>query len=47
MDIVRLDPLRTGPPDNPTWHVPDCVVPIVAVSVGILAIVLWAVLTNY
>lgn len=46
MDIVHLDPLHDQP-DNPTWHVPDWVIPLVAVSVGILAIAIWAVLSQH
>jgi hypothetical protein len=45
-DIEHLDPLHDQP-DNPTRHVPDWVIPLVAVSAGILAIVLWAVLRQH
>lgn len=47
MDIVHLDPLRSDAPEDERWSMPSWVVGAIAVSAGILAIAIWAVLSQH
>jgi hypothetical protein len=46
-EIHHLDPLKPDEADSPSWDMPSWVVGGIAVSVGILLIVIVAVLNHY